>query len=211
MFNDRLKDLRLSKGYNMRQMAAALNLPYMTYVHYEKNEREPNSETLVLMAKYFDVTVDYLLGKSTHPTSDITAIERYSELYPIETKKVPLLGAIACGKPIFSEMTDCYVNAAADLNADFCLICRGDSMINARIFDGDVVFIKEMPIVENGQIAAVAIDNEVTLKRVYYYPEQNKIVLSPENSKYEPFVYLNEELNDVKILGKAVAFTSIIK
>ena len=84
-------------------------------------------------------------------------------------------------------------------------------MINARINDGDIVFIQACDIVENGQIAAVSIDNEVTLKRVYYYPEKNKLVLNPENPAYEPFVYTNEELNDIRILGKAVVFLSKVK
>ena len=84
-------------------------------------------------------------------------------------------------------------------------------MINARINDGDIVFIQSCEIVDNGQIAAVSINNEATLKRVYYYPEKNKLVLSPENPKYEPFVYTNEELDDIRILGKAVMFLSLVK
>ena len=83
-------------------------------------------------------------------------------------------------------------------------------MINARINDGDIVFIRKQPMVENGEIAAVIIDNEATLKRVYYYPENNKLILNPENPKYAPFVYVGEELLTVRILGKAVAFQSIL-
>lgn len=83
-----------------------------------------------------------------------------------------LLGEIACGEPIWAdEDRESYVMADTDIKADFCLTAKGDSMINARIYDGDVVFIKQMPMVENGEIAAVIIDNEATLKRVYYYPE----------------------------------------
>lgn len=63
VLSDRIKELRMRKGYNMRQMATALNLPYTTYVNYEKGEREPSSEMIVLMAKYFGVTSDYILGR----------------------------------------------------------------------------------------------------------------------------------------------------
>lgn len=84
-------------------------------------------------------------------------------------------------------------------------------MIGARIYDGDIVFIKKQDMVNNGEIAAVIIDNEATLKRVYYYPEKNKIVLNPENPAFEPLVYINEELNEIRILGKAVAFQSIVR
>ena len=83
-------------------------------------------------------------------------------------------------------------------------------MSGARILDGDIVFIKEADVVNNGEIAAVIIDNEATLKRVYYYPEQGKLVLQAENPKYPPLVYVGEELNEIRILGRAVAFQSDI-
>ena len=98
--------------------------------------------------------------------------------------------------------------ASDDISADFCLVAKGDSMSGARIYDGDVVFIKKQPIVENGEIAAVIIDNEATLKRWFYYPENQKLILSPANDKYEPFVYVGDELNDIRCLGRAVCFMS---
>lgn len=211
MIGDRIKSLRKSKGYNMRQMASALNLPYTTYVNYEKGAREPNSEQLILISKYFGVSIDYLMGRTDVPFTEETSeniFEKYPNIQPLpEMRKVPLLGAIACGEPIYRE-EDEWISLPNDIKADFCLRCQGDSMIDARINDGDIVFIKACPEVENGQIAAVSIDNEVTLKRVFYYPEKNKLVLYPENKAYEPFVYMNEELNDIRILGRAVVFLS---
>ena len=214
MIGDRIKSLRKSKGYNMRQMASALNLPYTTYVNYEKGAREPNSEQLILISKYFGVSIDYLMGRTDVPFTEETSeniFEKYPNIQPLpEMRKVPLLGAVACGKPIYRE-EDEWISLPNDIKADFCLRCQGDSMIDARINDGDIVFIKACPEVENGQIAAVSIDNEVTLKRVFYYPEKNRLVLYPENKAYEPFVYMNEELNDIRILGRAVMFLSGVK
>ena len=214
MIGDRIKSLRKSKGYNMRQMASALNLPYTTYVNYEKGAREPNSEQLILISKYFGVSIDYLMGRTDVPFTEETSeniFEKYPNIQPLpEMRKVPLLGAIACGEPIYRE-EDEWISLPSDIKADFCLRCEGDSMIDARINDGDIVFIKACPEVENGQIAAVSIDNEVTLKRVFYYPEKNRLVLYPENKAYEPFVYMNEELNDVRILGRAVMFLSGVR
>ena len=100
--------------------------------------------------------------------------------------------------------------ADMDIKADFCLAAKGDSMINARIHDGDIVFIRVTPTVNNGDIAAVIIDENATLKRVYYYPQQNKLVLNAENPKYEPLIYITEELNNIRILGKAVYFMSAL-
>ena len=100
--------------------------------------------------------------------------------------------------------------ADMDIQADFCLTAKGDSMINARINNGDIVFIREMPIVQNGDIAAVIIDNEATLKRWYYYKEDNKLMLVAENPKYPPLIYMNEELETIRCLGKAVYFMSAL-
>ena len=97
-----------------------------------------------------------------------------------------------------------------DTNGTFALRCKGDSMINARINDGDIVYIKEQPTVENGQIAAVLIDGEATLIRVYYYPEKETLILKAENTKYDDFIYTGTELEAVKIIGKAVGFYSFL-
>ena len=127
-----------------------------------------------------------------------------------EMRKVPLLGTIACGEPILAaENMEGEVDIPKEIHADFALRCRGDSMINARIFDGDIVYIRQQDTVDNGEIAAVLIDNEATLKRVTLY--EDHIVLSPENPMYKPFVFWYEEMNTVRIIGKAVAFTSAVR
>lgn len=132
--------------------------------------------------------------------------------FPIEKRKFPLLGNIACGEPIFAnEDFEGYVEAGADIDADFCLRASGDSMIGARIHDGDIVFIKQQPIVDNGQIAAVLIENEATLKRFYYDQASDTVQLMAENPSYAPIVKMKSDLEDIRILGRAIAFQSIIK
>lgn len=100
--------------------------------------------------------------------------------------------------------------AGTDIDADFCLKAKGDSMIGARILDGDIVFIKKTSMVDNGEVAAVAIDDEVLLKRFYYFKDENLLTLQSENPKYPPKNYKNEQLDHVRVLGKAVAFQSDI-
>lgn len=125
-------------------------------------------------------------------------------------RKVPLVGSIACGTPILAEENlDGTVEAPDHVRADFALRCKGDSMINARIFDGDIVYIRQQESVEHGEIAAVLIGDEATLKRVYIYDDC--ISLEAENPQYKPMVYRGEEMNNIRILGKAVAFTSVIR
>ena len=213
MFDERLKLLRQNKGLNMKKAAEQLGMPYTTYVGYEKNEREPNSEALLQLAKFFNCSVDYLIGRTSQvkPEMQENTADKYSShgVMPIKKQKIRLLGEIACGEPIFcDEDRESYVEVGTDIRADFCLRAKGDSMINARIMDGDIVFIREQSMVDGGEIAAVVIEDEATLKRVYYYREENKLVLQAENPKYRPLVYSGEELDTIRILGKAVAFQS---
>lgn len=133
-------------------------------------------------------------------------IVSFDNVIPVMKIKLPLLGEIACGKPIFAdEQHELYVDVKNDYGADFCLKANGESMINAGIDSGDIVMIKKESMVNNGEIAAVIIDDDATLKRVYYYPEKGKLILNPENPLFEPLVYINEELNTIRIIGKAVA------
>jgi len=128
-----------------------------------------------------------------------------------ESRSYPLLGNIACGEPILAEENIReYIQFPDALNADFCLRCRGDSMINARILDGDIVLIRKQRSVENGEIAAVRIGDEATLKRVYYTPGSDRITLRPCNPLYPDMEYEGERLSEIEIIGKAVSFISAI-
>ena len=181
-----------------------------TIYRYENGfiESMPSS-ILDPIAKALQTTPAYLMGWTSEKDSTTSYIENIRNVLPVEMQRIPILGEIACGKPIMcNEDRESYVVAGTNIRADFCLRCKGDSMIGARIHDGDIVFIRRQDIVENGEIAAVIIDDEATLKRVFYYPDKAKFVLQAENSKYEPLVYVGEELNDIRILGKAIAFQS---
>ena len=125
---------------------------------------------------------------------------------------LPILGEIACGTPIFAEENvEGYATPCHGVSADFCLYAKGDSMIGARIYDKDLVFVKKQSMVKNGEIAVVLVDDSATLKRVYIYPSEQKLVLAPENPKYKPLVFRGQELEQIKILGKAVAFQSEVR
>ena len=157
------------------------------------------------MAEILECSPAYLMGWDDGDTQ----IPSFSNVLPIQTKQIPLLGEIACGEPIFcNEGRESYVEAGTDVKADFCLRARGDSMVGARILDGDLVFIQRDAELESGQIYAVAIDDEATLKRVYYDAKSQVLQLMAENSKYAPLIYTGETLDHVHILGKAVAFQS---
>lgn len=157
-------------------------------------------ETIKQLSEIFGISPALLVEPDISPENII----------PMPTmRKIPLIGTIACGVPILaSENHDGDVDVPEHIHADFALRCKGDSMINARIFDGDIAYIRQQDTIENGEIAAVLIDDEATLKRVRLYDDH--IVLEPENPQFRPIAYWNEEMNDVHIIGKAVAFTSRI-
>lgn len=208
----RIKELREKKGLNMKEVSRSLNIPYTTYVNYEKGLREPTSEVLIQLADFFDSSVDYLVGRSSiNERLSLSEPSLAPNLMPMpEMRKIPLIGSIACGSPILAEEhIEDYIDIPAHIHADFSLTCKGDSMINARIFDGDIVYIRQQDTVESGEIAAVLIESEATLKRVLIYDDH--IILAPENPTYKPIICWHEEMNTVRILGKAVAFTSPVR
>ena len=207
---NRIKDLRKSFNLTQTDLANKLNVKQNTISNWESERTEIDKTSILFMCEYFNVTSDYLLGRDEQPTQSI--FDTYPNIRPVARRRVPMLGEIACGKPIYTnEDRESYVEVGTDLNVDFCLTARGDSMIGARIRSGDIVFCRAQDMVNNGEIAAVIIGDEATLKRVYYYPEQKKLVLQAENPKYEPFVNVNDELDQIRILGKAVAFQSDIE
>lgn len=173
-------------------------------------------DRLELIASALGVSASYLMGwEDRHSSRESTIdplLSKHPELFRPKMKKVPLLGGIACGEPIFSPNIDeefALINE--DIAVDFALVCKGDSMKDAGINDGDIIYIRKQEIVDNGQIAAIVIGEEVTLKRVYYYREKNKLVLQPANPDYEPLVYTGCELEEIRILGRAVAQLRRIK
>lgn len=219
IIGERLKQVREEKGLTQEELANSLGLHKSTIQRYETAKIEKIKLPVIdAIAQELDVNPEWLSDKTDIRTSyleenDIlsTLLQQYDNIKPVKLKRFPVLGEIACGKPIFAEEDrEHYVMADMDIKADFCLTAKGDSMINARIYEGDIVFIKEMPIVENGDIAAVIIEDDATLKRVYYYPDDNMLQLVAENPKYKPLVYQNEELDRIRILGKAVYFMSTI-
>ena len=205
----RIKDLRVSQNLTLEQVANEVGVGKSTVRKWETGMiANMRRDKIASLAKALHTTPAYLMGWIDEPHREITV----DNLFRIETKRFPLLGDIACGKPIVAnEEKELYVEAGAGIQADFCLRARGDSMIGARIYDGDIVFIQQQDMVDDGEIAAVIIDDEATLKRVNYYPEKNLLILKAENSKYEDLIYTGEELNHIRILGKAVAFQSDIR
>lgn len=213
IFKDRLTEAMALRGMRASDLAKRTGLSKARISQYVHGKFIPKSDAILTIAEVLGVSELWLMGKtaSMEPTrrAEIPCPENVS---PLRLCRYPILGEIACGAPILAvEDPDAGYVTAAETNADFCLTAKGDSMIGARIFDGDEVFIQQTDLVENGEIAAVVVDGEATLKRVYYYPEEEKLILSPENPAYEPLVFVGRELADIRILGRAVAFQAKLR
>ena len=211
-FAERLKLLRREKGWSQQRLADELDLSKSSVNMYERGEREPGFETMEAIADLFNVDMNYLYGRTDVKIADPIVPEPKKPTIPPgfepmpKMKKIPLIGSIACGTPILAEQNiEKLVDVPEHIRCDFSLTCHGDSMVDAGIHDRDVVYIRIQPEVENGEIAAVRIGEEATLKRVYYTP--GTLTLMPANPTYAPMVYTGPQLNDVHIEGKAVGWT----
>ena len=211
-FQDRLRIAMEIRGVRAVDLARDTGLSKARLSQYTNGVYVPKADAMHKLARVLGVADLWLEGYDVPMERSASTVPNYPDIFPIERRRIPVLGEIACGTPILTdEQHDSFVMSGTNLDADFCLRAKGDGMIGARIQDGDIFFIKKSDMVANGEIAAVVIEDEATLKRVYYYPEKSKLILTPENPKYEPLVFMGPELDEIHILGKAVAFQSEIK
>ncbi|MBQ9145824.1 MAG: helix-turn-helix domain-containing protein [Clostridia bacterium] len=195
------KRLRLTQA----DIGTRLGVSQQAVAKWERDIAEPCQSDLIKLANIYGVSVDYLLGIEKERTESGAVVLHDG----VPHKALPLLSDVACGQPIYAEDNyDDYIVQNLEPNADFCVVAKGDSMINARIYDGDIVFVRKQPMVNNGEIAVVAIDDTATIKRVYYYEKEGRLVLMPENPLHAPLVYMHNELDHARILGKVISFFS---
>lgn len=217
ILGDFIKNYRREHGCSMEQFAkmTGLSKAYISILERNVNPVNgkpviPSLETIKAVAQAINMDFNEVIAvlDGNQPVSlkkEENDVPPGFEPMP-KMKKVPLIGAIACGDPITAiENRDGEIDAPEDMNCDFALRCKGNSMIGAGIHDGDAVYIHIQPEVKNGEIAAVRIGDEATLKRVYLHTDY--IELRPENAAYESIIRRREEMNDVHIEGKAVGYT----
>ena len=204
-FISKLDWLMKRDGLNKHTLAQKSGVPYTTIVGlYERGHENARLSTLNSLCSFFDVPLDYLVLDAYDKPEDFTPSGNPTAISLVELKSVPIVGTIACGEPITAvENIEGTAQVAAGTHADFALRCKGDSMY-PLLNDGDLVFIRQQDTVDDGQIAAVLIDGEATLKHLYRQP--NGVLLVAENHRYAPIT----AAEDVRVIGKAVAFQRAI-
>ena len=198
--SDNIKSLRTQHGMTQLEFGRIAGVSDKAVSSWESGLSIPRMGAIEKISAYFHVPKSVLID-GTNMVSPIPP-----GFLPLpETERLPLVGRIACGTPILAEENiDDYVDVPKAARATFVLLCQGDSMA-PRIQDGDYVYVRKQPAVENGELAAVRIGTEATLKRVYFSPESpDQLILQAENPAYAPMIYTGQDLEDVSIEGKIV-------
>jgi len=205
LIGERIKEARIDNALTLQDISNELGLTKSTIQRYEAGTFQTMKlPVLEAIANLLKVNPVWLMGEDV-PKHPSPPKKSYPNLVEIGKATFPLFSGIACGEPLpMDERIETYISATTSIRADFVLRAIGSSM-EPGIHDGDLVFIRSQPEVENGQIAAVAIGDEATLKRVYWYQDKELMILRPDNPKYLEKVFSNSELETVRILGKAVA------
>lgn len=204
--SENIKKARIKAGYSQTEMAEILGIKPRTYGSYERGERDVNTSFLKTFCKVLQISSSEILDTAPDNAPGIIDISAHKH------RKYNIVGAVACGDAIVADDHETF--EFDDIGADFALRCKGDSMINARIYDGDLVFIRECELedIRNGEIAAVRIDHygDCTLKKVFYDNARHRVTLMPCNPDYEPIILEGKDLDkeEFKVLGKAVAFVA---
>ena len=209
----KVKMRREELGWSQGELAKRMGYSSRSSINKIENGRPCSQKIISRLAEALDISIAYLMGWDNNPSeSEVpSAISKYNgqfeQLPPMKRYEVI---PIACGSPILADVhTDAYIDLPLIKGADMVFRCVGDSMIDAHIYDGDIVFVREQSDVENGEIAAVDIDGEITLKRVY--KSENAVQLIPCNAKYPPQVYTPDNCDYFHIVGKAIKFLSEVK
>jgi len=196
-FGKRLRKAREAKGLTQKELANLLFLGESTISFYEADKREPKLEILEKLANALDVSVDWLLGRTNDPPIPVDAI-------PVtDWVRVPVYGEVRAGLPMLAreEIIGWEYVPAEDVKGGeyFYLRVKGDSMIGARIYPGDLVLVRRQDVLEDGQIGVVIVGEEATIKRIYR--RGGEYILVAENPAYGPQVYPSR---DVRIVGEVI-------
>lgn len=211
-FAGRLREALTIRQMTQAELANISGISKSSISRYLSGAWKGKQDAVYALAKALDVSESWLMGYDV-PMERIDFSIIPGKIppgfeSPPQMRKVPLVGEIACGEPILAEQNiEDYIEIPVDVHCDFLLRCKGDSMVDAGIRDGDVVFIRIQETVENGEIAAVRIGDEATLKRVYW--DGDTLMLMPANNAYPPKSFRGEEINEVHIEGKAIGYMHI--
>lgn len=203
IFSENLRSLLEASGKSQAELARHMGLATASVNDWVRGKKMPRMDKIDHICAFFAVKRSVLLERH-NDLSDMKKVFTLPNYVPLQKKKIPLLGKVAAGEPIYAdEHIEEYLPVNEDVHADFALRIQGDSMINAGIEDGNIVFVKKQDEVEQGQIAVVLREDSATVKR--FYRTENMIQLISENPKYPPIIIQESDFQNVRILGRVTA------
>lgn len=217
---DIIRNRRIEMGLTMKELAKMVGVSEGTVSRWESGQIENMRRNKVAqLSRVLGIPSEVIMGWENDTDRFASFADWFNSVHQklseATTTTYPLLGEVACGEPIITNNEYEVLSSGARIEADAVVIARGDSMIGARIYDGDVVFLRYQEEIENGEIAVVVVisedtyDAEVCLKRYYKY--SNFIVLRSENPEYKDMEFHEEEMNRVHLIGKAIVVQSNLK
>lgn len=204
-FANNLKRILEERNMTQSELARAAGIRQSSISDWLNSKYEPKQNSVFVVARALGVSPSSLIGIG-QSIDDIIALE--PSLHPIRRiRKIPILGEIACGDPIWAEENfEGYIGIdPTAMDGDFALYAKGNSMVDADIYSGDLVLLRKVPIVDDGKIAAVYYDGEATLKKIYMDRENKRTVLQPCNADYAPIIIDDDGTGNAPIiLGECV-------
>lgn len=206
MFADRLKRLRKEHGYTQESLAAVIGVERSSVGKYEgKSGVIPSNDVLARIADLFGVSIDYLLERENRNQISPANQTFPPNILPVQRRKIPILGNVAAGEPIFAdEEHEEYVIDDEANDCDFALRIAGDSM-EPLLHDGDIVYVRQQDDVNDGEIGILLLDDEAVIKHIYHIPDGVQVV-SQNAAKYPPKTYTWPNYDTIRILGRAIAY-----
>ncbi len=200
---ERIKMLRTQQGLTLEEVGTRVGVGKSTVRKWESGQiANMRRDKIALLAKALNVTPTYLMGWKEESAPDQRPLP--AGLMPVHKRRIPILGHVAAGVPIMAEREyEEFEDDTYGISCDYVLRVEGDSM-EPRVLNGDIVYVRQQPDVDDGQIAVVGVDDSVTLKVVYHLP--NGLQLVSLNPKYKPMIYTQENTDYLAIIGLAVAY-----
>lgn len=209
IFAKNLKRYMSKNDVDRNELSKHLNIAYTTLSDWINAKKYPRIDNIEILANYFNIDKsDLIESPGIKIREDMKPLLKYTLRQVSHKTAVPLIGTIAAGTPILAEQNiERYFDIDTSIHCDFCLRIQGDSMIDVGIHNDDIVFIRQQPTLEVGEIGAIQIGDEATLKR--FYKTNDSIILQPANADYLPQIYTSD--SEIRILGKLVATLHIDK
>lgn len=198
----KIKAARKAAHMGQAELGEAIGIGKSSISEWESGKRSPDIDKVKDIAKVLNVTPTYLMGWKEEDVPDQRPLP--AGLLPVVKRRIPIIGHVAAGVPIMAEREyEEYEDDTYGISCDYVLRVEGDSM-EPRVLDGDIVYVRQQPDVDDGQIAVVGVDDSVTLKVVYHLP--NGLQLVSLNPKYKPMIYTQSNTDYLAVIGLAVAY-----